>query len=144
MICVHHFLIKQLPRTWWHLTQIATVSIIKKILMFLFNCIGLVVLRKHFTKLCHCLPQDYNKTLCRIEENTTVPDGLVPQLEKLPTVELANCHILAAMIVPIQDEVQLVAFCDFVKDLVEGAESKEFVEKLRDGKITSFHSFKCC
>ena len=109
---------------------------VKKFL-FLFNCIGLVVLRKHFTKLCHCLPQDYNKTLCRIEENTTLPEGLVPQLEKLPTAELANCHILAAMIVPIQDEVRLVAFCDFVKDLVEGAESKEFVEKLRDGKITS-------
>jgi len=108
--------------------------------------VGLVVLRKHFAKLCHCLPQDYNKTVCRIEENATVPEGLVPQLEKLPTPELANCHILAAMIVPIQNEVHLVAFCDFIKDLVEGAESKEFVEKLRDGKNTSItvHFHTCC
>ena len=94
---------------------------------------GLVVLRKHFAKLCQCLPQEYNKTISKIEENATVPEGLVPQLQTLSTPELANCHILAAMIVPMEKEVHLVSFCDFVKELVEDDESRDFIEKLKNG-----------
>ena len=61
-------------------------------------------------------------------------EGLVPQLETLPTTELVNCHILAGMIAPIKMEAHLVGFCDLVKDLVDSDESKAFIDSFKVGK----------
>jgi len=97
--------------------------------------IGLAVLRKHFRKLCHCLPQDYKETIRRIKRTSLVQDGLMVKLAMQPTPELANCHILAAMIRPLTEEVHLIAMCDSLMDLVDSPESKTFIENLRSGKI---------
>ena len=95
------------------------------------------MLRKNFTKLCHCLPDDYKQTISRIRITASVPEGLVYQLALLPTAELANCTILAAMIRPLKKEIFLVRFCDSVKRLVNDSESKEFIENLKKGIIVS-------
>jgi len=55
------------------------------------------------------------------------------QLALLPTAELANCTILAAMIRPLRKEIFLVRFCDSVKRLVDDSESKKFIENLKKG-----------
>lgn len=97
-------------------------------------CLGLAVLRKHFRKLCHCLPEDYKETILRIKRTSIVQDGLMGELAMLPTPELVNCHILAAMIRPLTEEVHLVAICVSLKDLVDSLESKTFIENLKNGK----------
>ena len=101
--------------------------------IFFFNCAGLAVLRRNFTKLCHCLPQDYKKTINRIKRTAVVPDGMVYQLSKCPTFELANCRILGAMIRPLREEVDLLGICDSVENLVDDDESKRLIIKLRSG-----------
>jgi len=57
----------------------------------------------------------------------------VYQLSKCPTFELANCRILAAMIRPLREEIDLLSVCDNVEELVDDDESKEFIVKLRSG-----------
>ena len=94
---------------------------------------GLAVLRKYFTKLCHCLPHDYKQTISRIKRTAVVPEGMAYQLSKSPTFELANCRILAAMIRPLREEVDLLGFCDSVENLVDDDESKRLIVKLRSG-----------
>ena len=61
-------------------------------------------------------------------------DGTIYQLSKLPSFELANCHILAAMIRPLSEEVNLIGFCNLVEDLMDEADSKRFIRKLRNGQ----------
>jgi len=57
------------------------------------------------------------------------------QLAVQPTAELVNCHILAAMIRPLRQEIFLVGFCDSVKELVDSAESEAFIEHLKFGTL---------
>ena len=96
---------------------------------------GLAVLRKNFAKLCHCLPQDFKQTIRRIKKIASVPSDTVYKLSKLPTFELANCHILAAMIRPLTRDAGLIRLCDVVEELVDDSESKIFIESLRKGKV---------
>jgi len=95
---------------------------------------ALAILRKHFTKLCACLPDDYKQTISRIKRTSVVPEGLVHQLALLPTAKEANCTILAAMIRPLGEEAHLVGFCELVKSLVDSPESKTFIETMKNGK----------
>ena len=97
--------------------------------------IALAVLRKNFAKLCHCLPQDYKLTVSRIRRFAVVPPGLMSNLSKLPNIELANCTILAGMLRPLRHEVDMLGFCDSVEQLVDGGDSKKFIEVLRKGKM---------
>lgn len=141
VICVLHFLIKQLPYTWLQLTQTARVSLwlwLKH--SYFYVCwTGLAVLRRNFTKLCHCLPQDFKQTINKIKELTPIRDEIIYRLLKLPSFELANCHILALLITPVPKEADLIRFCDLVENLVNDTESKRFISKLRNGQCLSSH-----
>ena len=57
------------------------------------------------------------------------------QLSVSPSFEMANCTILGGLIRPVRQQVDLLEFCDLMEDLVDDAESKRFIRKLRDGKI---------
>ena len=92
------------------------------------------VLRKNFTKLCHCLPQDYKQTIRRLKQRAILREEAIPQLEILPTAELVNCHILAGMFVHARMEVHLIMVCDWVKDLVDEDESKAFIDSFKNGE----------
>ena len=56
------------------------------------------------------------------------------RLSKLP-FELANRTILGGMIRPLREEVDMLGFCDSMEELVDGAESKKFIEVLRNGNM---------
>lgn len=96
--------------------------------------IAVAVLRKNFTKLCHCLPHNYKITISRIGQTAILPEGLMPHLAKMPTLEVVNCQILAGMIAPLQTEVHLIGFCDWVKRLVDDGEPKTFIDNLKSGR----------
>ena len=53
----------------------------------------------------------------------------------MPTLELVNCQILAGMIAPLQTEVHLIGFCDWVKRLVDDGEPKTFIDNLKSGRL---------
>ena len=95
----------------------------------------LAVLRNSFTKLCHCLPQDYRITINRVKRIAAIPEGLESQLAKLPTAELVNCHILAGMIRPLSREIELVGFCESMKELMDSDDcNMTFIGYLKNGK----------
>ena len=83
--------------------------------------------------MCHCLPQDYRQTIGRLRRLAVLREEAVPQLEALSTAELVNCHLLAAMLVHVQEKVYLLVFCDWVKELVDNEESKTFIDNLKLG-----------
>jgi len=62
-----------------------------------------------------------------------VPGGMVQQLAMLPSPEQANHHIIAAMLRPLTAEVDILGFCDFLESLVDGEQSKVFIESFRNG-----------
>jgi len=79
------------------------------------------------------LPKDYKQTIARIKRRAGVREDLIPKLEALPTVELINCHILSAMISLANTEIELLGFCDWMKELVDTTKSKAFVESFKAG-----------
>jgi len=103
------------------------------------------VLRKNFTKLCHCLPQDYQQTIRTLKQKEVLRAEAVPQLEILPTAELVNCHLLAGMLVHANTEVHLLVVCDWVKDLADNDEFKAFIETFKNGeKVMHMYCHALC
>lgn len=103
-------------------------------LLFILFCKGLAIFRKHFPKLCACLPQDYEETIRRVKKTLVVPDELMMNLKMLHNSVLANCTILAALIRPLTEETHLVGICETLKNVVDGLECKTFIENLRKGE----------
>ena len=97
----------------------------------------LAVLKKHCSKLCECLPQDYMRTLDRIRRRASVPEGLVQQLSMLPTAKQVNHHIIAAMVRPLTNEAGVLGFCDIMESVLEDERSQAFIESVRNGMFYS-------
>ena len=112
--------------------------------MFIYErFVAFAVLRRNFSQLCHCLPHNYKETVNRLRRTKIIPDGLMYQLSKLPNFELATCTILAGLIKPLRQEVDLLEFCDTMEDLIDGVESKQFIDKLRNGKVFILITYLC-
>ena len=98
---------------------------------FVITVLG--VLKKHCSKLCQCLPEDYMRTLDRIKRRASVPEGLIQQLTALPTAKQVNHHIIAAMLRPLTNEAGVLGFCDIMESVLEDDQSKAFIESVRNG-----------
>ena len=98
----------------------------------------MAVLKKHCSRLCQCLPQDYMKTIGKIKKRAVVPDGLIRQLMLLPSPKHVNHHIIAAMMRPLTNEAGVLGFCDLMEFVLDDQQSKVFIENLRNGMYISF------
>ena len=86
-------------------------------------CLVLPVLKKNYTRLCHCLPQDYKKTIKRLRQITeaTVDEESNPM--ELPTADLNNEAIIASLISEMSFDKAALRFCNIMKELVDSNDS---------------------
>ena len=101
------------------------------------------VLKKNYTKLWQCLPQDYMKTVVKLQELRVVgpSSDKLSYLINLPTVDLINENILANLIILIKADTQAIKFCDIMEYLVD-ASSQVHIEILRNGNVVNTAHFK--
>jgi len=106
----------------------ATVMII--ILIFLV----LLVLKKNYGRLHHCLPQDCGKTVEKLKQLLPGKSAIFfDHLKALPTTDAINEAILYSIMRLIQEDHDVFTFCDTMEVLCDSDESKFFTETLRNG-----------
>ena len=94
-------------------------------------CLVLAVLKKNYTRLCHCLPQNYMKTISKLKL-----DSVLSKFPKfLLTAGFVNDRIVQSLMVTIiKSDVQALKFCDRMDTIVDSESSKRYVEILRIGE----------
>ncbi|XP_065894140.1 uncharacterized protein [Dysidea avara] len=93
----------------------------------------LPVLKKNYTRLCHCLPQDYVKTVDKLKQLIPgLPADDLNQLRTLPSIELINQTIMGIVLCIIVADDDVFVFCDTVENLCDESTSKNFIEAFRN------------
>ena len=100
-----------------------------------YNYLVLAVLKKNYTRLCQCLPQDYMITLNKLKQILTLSDDVLSELTNLPTVnDINNAIIGLLMTVIIKSNMDALQFCDVMENIVD-SKSKAHIEILRNGNL---------
>ena len=99
--------------------------------------IVLLVIQKNYPRLCGCLPCDYMKTFERMNRLLGIPKTWLDELTTMSTIESINETIVSSQIITkIKCETDSLVFCDTMEKLVDCAASRNFLKKLRDGKLS--------
>ena len=88
---------------------------------------------KNYTRLCHCLPQDYMMTLNKLKQLLIISDNVLNKLTNLPTVNVINETIIASLMTAIKSDTDALRFCDFMENIVDSKSSKAHIEIFRNG-----------
>jgi len=110
-----------------------TVAIINYLLLLFYTFVVLTVLKENYTRLAHCLPKDYKKTLNIITEIQRLPDGALNNVTNLSTVDLINEAIIVVLIIGIKADIGSLQFCDIMETLADSEHSKTTIRTLRSG-----------
>ena len=99
----------------------------------------LAVLKKNYTRLCHCLPQDYMMTLNKLKQLLRLPDDVISELTNLPTVNDINEAIISLLMTAIiKSDMDALQFCDVMENIVDSKSSKAHIEILINGNSPEF------
>ena len=105
--------------------------------MYYFSVSVLAILKKNYTRLCQCLPQDYMKTINKLKQLLRLSDDVLSNLTDLPTADLINENIIVLlMTVIIQSDIDALQICDVMENLID-SKSSTIIELLRNGKFAS-------
>lgn len=91
------------------------------------------ILEKNFTKLCHCLPQDYTRTIDKLKNAAPGISAAYLQYVRMLPSELINEVIVRKLISNVKEISDAVKFCIIIRHFIEDASSKNFIEALEDG-----------
>ena len=105
------------------------------IFSYYFTFVVLTILKKNYTRLCHCLPKDYKKTVNIIREVQRLPDDALNYVTNLPSVDLINEAIIVTLIIGINADVGSLQFCDIMETLADSEHSKTAIRALRNGNL---------
>ena len=96
--------------------------------------IALPVLKKNYTRLCHCLPQDYVKTVDKLRQMIPgLPADYLDQLGKYPSTEEINEVLLGNIICPLSEDDHVFEFCETMENLCDDITSMNFIGDIRNG-----------
>jgi len=90
----------------------------------------LAILKKHYTKFIHCLPQDGMKTMDKIRQ-LGIPDDFLNYLKIEPS--LINATIIFAIMRIIKKENDVLKFLDLMEIVCENDASKGLISTIRNG-----------
>ena len=114
---------------------IIKLSVIVCNLSFHHNtCLVLLLLKKNYTRLCHCLPKDYKITIDKLKQfmHGSFSDYMA-ELKILPSNELINEAIVGDLISNVTKDQGMSVFCDIMKMLCHDDSSRNFIDTLRNG-----------
>lgn len=92
------------------------------------------VLKKNYTRLCQCLPQDYMKTIEKLKQLVKLQDDIVIYLMNLPSADHVNEAVVASLVTGIKSDVDALRYCDLMENLVDNQSSKTDIDLLRKSK----------
>ena len=99
-------------------------------------CLVLGVLKKNYTRLCHCLPQDYMMTLNKLKQLLRLSDDVLSELSNLPTANDINVTVISFLMTAIiKSDMDALQFCDVMENIADSRSSKAHIEILRNGKL---------
>ena len=101
--------------------------------LFYYYYLVLAVLKKNYTRLCHCLPQDYMKTIDKLRQRLTPSDNELSKLTDLPSADVVNEKVIASLITALQSDMAGLQFCDILEYLIDSESSLTAIEALRNG-----------
>ena len=104
-------------------------------MLLIWYVLVLAILKKNYTRLWQCLPQEYMETIIKIHHLGVLKtkDDVLSRLTDLRSPDLINEHIIANIMLLITKDEVATEFCDVMEILVDG-NSKMYVEILRNGK----------
>ena len=89
------------------------------------------------------MPQDYKKTLSKINEGQEIPEYMLNLLAALPNADLINKVIITViMTMTIKSDVDALKFCDILENLVDTQSSLVHIRNVRNGKVCCMF-YKC-
>jgi len=90
------------------------------------------VLKRYYTRLFQCLPQDYVKTVNKLKQISPagVSADCLNQLRRLPSTEMINEAIIASVLNEIATHDNVFSFCDIMECL---SDQNSLIECLRNG-----------
>ena len=96
--------------------------------------IVLSVVKKNYTRLCECLPQDHMKNIDNLKILLKLSDNSLSTLASLSTFGVANEGVIVTLMVKLlkTDEAALQV-CDTMEKLIDSEPSKRVVETFRNG-----------
>ena len=95
--------------------------------------IVLPVLKKYYTKLCHCLPQDYVKTVDKLKEMLLgLPADYVDKLREYPSTKIINEVLLGSVMCPLSKDDDVFDLCDIMENLCDEITSINVINNLRN------------
>ena len=92
----------------------------------------LPILKRYYAQLCHCLPQNYLKTIDNLKQLYPGADDRLDLLETLPSIKLINETIVGIVLVSVMENANVFVFCDVMEKLCKEV-SKNLIEALRNG-----------
>ena len=98
----------------------------------------LPVLKKNYTKLCDCLPQDCTKMVDKLKQKALdVSAYYLDQLRMLPCSEFNKAIVGGIMHATLWADDDVFLFCDVMESLCDEITLRNFIETLRKGKFTT-------
>ncbi|XP_065900591.1 uncharacterized protein [Dysidea avara] len=96
----------------------------------------LLLLKKNYTRLCHCLPKDYKITIDKLKQfmHGSFSDYMA-ELKILPSNELINEAIVGDLISNVTKDQGMSVFCDIMKMLCHDDSSRNFIDTLRNDHL---------
>ena len=111
----------------------STVISVFHIYVNLFTAV-ISVLKKHCTRLCECLPEDYKSTIGKLQEFVVLSEEQLQQISKHASSEMINMIIIGLLIEPLQSDVEILRVCDILEGVVTSTTSKSFIQTLKHGQ----------
>ena len=98
-------------------------------------CLVLSVLKKNYTRLWQCLPQDYVKTVHKLKQLIPgIASNYLDLLRLFPSIEMINETIVGNVICLTMEDGNVFLFCDIMETLCEETAPKnQVIEAFRNG-----------
>ena len=95
------------------------------------------MLKRNYTRLCHCLPQDYMKTINKLKEILSPPDEYVQKWIDIAVANLFNETVVGMLMATIETDAYALNFCDIMETLCDNESSRMHIEMFRKGNFIS-------
>ena len=119
-----------------------SVSLITTIFItLLILYIVLAVLKRNYTRLCHCLPQDYMKTINKLKELLSPSDEYVQKLIDIAAANFFNETVVGMLMTTIKTDAYALNFCDMMEKLCYNESSRMHIEMFRKGNFIKIISY---
>lgn len=103
------------------------------IFMCVCTCTVIAVLKRNYDGLCNCLPKDSIITIKRLKQhNPLAMAGVESKLASLDSHN-ANAMIIVLLMRNLSTEIDVLALCDLLEDIIDDGSPKTFVHTLRSG-----------